>query len=102
MNPFLEHLPWRIAAVAGLVVGGVSLWAGTGLWVTLMRVGVAFVIFAFAGFGLRFVLQQGAIHGGPKSGSRAGAHVDQTTPPMTVEDVSRPAEGVGRRGDEKE
>jgi hypothetical protein len=102
MNPFVEHLPWRIAAVAGLVVGGVSLCAGTGLWVTLMRVGVAFVIFALIGFGLQAILQQGAREDRPKGDARTGAHIDQTTPPMSVEEVSRPAEGIGRRGDENE
>ena len=96
MNSSVEHLPWRIAAVAGLVVGAVSLWAGTGLWVTLLRVGAAFAAFALLGLGLRAVLRQGA------DAPRPGTHMDQTTPPMGVEDVARPTEGVGRRGDESE
>jgi len=39
MNPFLERLPWRIAALAGLLVGGVSLLTGAQPWTCLLRVG---------------------------------------------------------------
>ncbi len=101
MNPSVEHLPWRIAAVAGLVVGAVSLWAGVDLWVVLLRVALAFAAFGLGGLGLRAVLRPSAGHR-PPGVTRPGAHVDQTTPPMSVEDVARPAEGAGRRGDDSE
>jgi hypothetical protein len=102
MNPSVEHLPWRLAAVAGLAVGAVSLWAGVDLWAALLRVGAAFVVFGLGGLGLRAVLRQSAARGGTPPGLRPGAHMDETTPPMRVEDVSRPAEGAGRRGDDSE
>ena len=86
MNPFVEHLPWRIAALAGLCVGVVSVWAGVGFWASLLRVGLAFVVFGLGGLGLRAVLRQG---------QPPGTRIDQTTPPMSVEDVAR-------QGDENE
>ena len=59
MNQFVERLPWRIAALAGLVVGGVSLAVGTDPWQSLLRVGVAFAVFGLAGMGLRALLRPG-------------------------------------------
>lgn len=55
MNYFVG-LPWRIASLAGLLVGGLSLLSGAGAWTCLLRVVVAFVVFAAAGFGLQIVL----------------------------------------------
>ena len=59
MNPFAERLPWRIAALAGLLVGGISLAFGADPWVCLLRVGVAFALFGALGLGLRAVLRSG-------------------------------------------
>lgn len=56
MNHFIG-LPWRVAALAGLLVGGISLLFGAGPWTCLLRVAAAFAVFAAAGFGLQFVLQ---------------------------------------------
>ena len=56
MNHF-AGLPWRIAALAGLVIGAISLLTGAGPWTCLLRVSAAFVVFGAAGFGLRFLLQ---------------------------------------------
>ncbi len=56
MNYF-AGLPWRIAALAGLIVGAISLLTGAGPWTSLLRVGAAFVVFAAAGFGLSYLLQ---------------------------------------------
>lgn len=58
MNHFIG-LPWRIASLAGLLVGGLSLLSGASSWTCLLRVAVAFAVFAAAGFGLQFVLQNG-------------------------------------------
>jgi hypothetical protein len=55
MNHFIG-LPWRVAALAGLLVGGISLLSGAGPWTCLVRVALAFAVFAAAGFGLQFVL----------------------------------------------
>ena len=69
MNHFVG-LPWRIASLAGLLVGGISLLYGVGPWTCLLRVAVAFAVFTAAGFGLQFVLQA----------EPPGRHIDQTTP----------------------
>lgn len=93
MTEFVERLPWRLAALAGLLVGATSLFGGTDIWATLLRVGAAFAVFGLLGLGLRALLLSG-IKDAPPSTPQAvpkdgptGAHVDQTTPEMTVEDL---------------
>jgi len=56
MNHFVG-LPWRIGALAGLIVGAISLLTGADPWTSLLRVSAAFVVFGAAGFGLSFLLQ---------------------------------------------
>ena len=56
MNHFVG-LPWRIASLAGLLVGGISLLYGAGVWTCLLRVALAFAVFGAVGFGLKFALQ---------------------------------------------
>ena len=84
MNPFLEHLPWRVASLAGLMVGAISLATGTDAWACLMRVGAAFILFGALGVGLRTVLGQGVINSPPSASPRTADHrgqrFDQTTP----------------------
>ena len=86
MNLFLERLPLRIAALAGLLVGAVSLAGQVDLWVCLLRAGAAFVSFGLMGLGLRAVLLPG---GPPDSGDGSkGTLLDQTTPPLTPDDLT--------------
>jgi hypothetical protein len=87
MNPFLEHLPWRVASLAGLMVGVISLATGADVWACLLRVGAAFFLFGALGLGLRAVLRQSAAVTPPppaptKPGAadHRGARFDQTTP----------------------
>ena len=84
MNPFLEHLPWRIASLAGLMVGAISLVTGADVWTCLLRVGAAFFLFGTLGLGLRAVLRQSAPAAPPRAGRHAAEHrgrrFDQTTP----------------------
>lgn len=82
MNLFAERLPWRIAALAGLLVGGISLASGADPWVCLMRVGAAFALFGALGLGLRAVLRSGPPPPGPSPPERdgRGRHFDATTP----------------------
>ncbi len=56
-HPFAEHLPWRVAAFAGLMVGAISLVYGADVWTSLLRVAGAFLLFALVGLGLRAALQ---------------------------------------------
>jgi hypothetical protein len=72
MNHFVG-LPWRIASLAGLLVGAISLLTGAGPWTSLIRVSVAFVVFGAAGFGLSFLLQHG-----DAAPPAPGHHFDQT------------------------
>ena len=83
-------------------MGGVSLAVGTDFWQTLLRVGEVFGVFWLAGMGLRGLLRQGQPRPSSGTGTDAarGAHVDQKTPPMGVEDVARPSDGARRGGDE--
>ncbi len=86
MNLFLERLPLRIAALAGLLVGAVSLARGIDLWIGLLRAGVAFLVFGLLGLALRSIL----LPGGPPAGANGpkGTLLDQTTPPMTPGDLT--------------
>ncbi len=91
MNPFLEHLPWRVASLAGLIVGTISLVTGADVWTCLLRVGIAFFLFGILGLGLRAVLRQSAAttpppavdHHAPDhhAPDHRGKRFDQTTPP---------------------
>ena len=84
MNHF-AGLPWRIASLAGLIIGAISLLTGAGPWTTLIRVGVAFAVFGAAGFGLSLLLQ----HADPPAalGQRfEGQHFDQTLPDDSPDD----------------
>ena len=83
MNHFVERLPWRVAALAGLMVGAISLSTGADTWTSLLRVGAAFLLFAALGAGLRAVLRQGTAAPPPKGGRGSdglGRRFDQTTP----------------------
>lgn len=98
MTEFVERLPWRLAALAGLLVGATSLFGGTDIWATMLRVGAASAVFGLLGMGLRALLLPSA-QGTPRPRAKAkladapkGAHVDQSTPEMTVEDLQS-AEG---------
>ena len=77
MNQFVERLPWRVAALAGLTVGAISLAGGVDAWGSLLRVGAAFLLFGLLGLALRAILQQG-MTAPPDAGQ--GRHFDQTTP----------------------
>ncbi len=85
MNPFLEHLPWRVASLAGLMVGAISLATGADVWACLLRVGTAFFLFGAFGLGLRAVLRQSAAvtppPAEPHTADHRGRRFDQTTPP---------------------
>ena len=86
MNHFVERLPWRIASLAGLLVGGISLLTGAEPWTCLLRVGAAFAVFALAGFALRLLLQSAET---PPAAQ--GRHFDQTTPEDSPEEPASPA-----------
>ncbi len=77
MNHF-AGLPWRIASLAGLLVGGISLLYGAGPWTCLLRVALAFAVFGAAGFGLKFILQS--------EPPAQGRHFDQTTPGESLDE----------------
>ena len=80
MNHF-AGLPWRIAALAGLIVGAISLLTGADPWISMLRVSAAFVVFGAAGFGLSLLL-----HAEPPASQ--GRHFDQTTPEESPEDTT--------------
>ena len=82
MNPFLEHLPWRVASLAGLMVGAISLATGADAWACLLRVGAAFFLFGALGVGLRTVLRQGVATPPPppRTADHRGQRFDRTTP----------------------
>ena len=81
-----EHLPWRVAALAGLLVGGISLATGAEVWTCLLRVGAAFLLFALIGLVLRAALQQGTV-----PSATTGRRFDQTTSEDAVEASGDPS-----------
>jgi len=92
MTPFLEHLPWRVAALAGLMVGAISLATGFDAWTCLLRVGVAFLFFGVIGLGLRTVLGQSTIVSPPvPPADHRGQRFDQTTPEEGTDESSSSA-----------
>ncbi len=57
MNDFLQALPWRLAALAGLVIGIVSfIGAQVDFWMGVERVAVAFALFFVLGCVARTLL----------------------------------------------
>ena len=86
MNHF-AGLPWRIAALAGLIVGAISLLTGADPWTSLLRVSAAFAVFAAAGFALSFLLQAGTPPAQDHH-SAQGRHFDQSaSDPQAPEDA---------------
>ena len=85
MNHFFG-LPWRIASLAGLLVGGISLLTGAGAWTCLLRVAVAFAVFGAAGFALKIVLQT-------DSAPVQGKHFDRKTPDDSVDESTSSSTG---------
>ena len=75
MNHF-AGLPWRIAALAGLLVGAISLETGAGFWTCLLRVSAAFVVFGLGGYGLSLLLQAKP----PAPGRHFDQRLDQPDP----------------------
>jgi hypothetical protein len=93
MTEFLERLPLRLGALGGLLVGGASLIAGVDPWVSLLRVGLAFVVFGGLGLGLRALMGKPPPPPDPgptpppSGDTETGSHVDHKTPEMTVDDL---------------
>lgn len=94
MTDFIERLPLRLAALAGLLVGAASVLAGVDAWVVLIRVGIAFAVFGGLGLGLRTILHEASptaphppISTSEPQNSDTGGNVDQKTPEMTVDDL---------------
>jgi len=92
MNDFARRLPWRLAALAGLLIGGVSLAGGTDPWQCLLRAAAAFALFGLLGMGLRALLEIGVPRKEPGPAPPApktnkGTRVDHTTPPMSAGDL---------------
>ena len=56
VNDTLDSLPWLLAAVAALLVGGVSLISGGLVWDSLEKAGAAFVAFGLIGAIIRKIL----------------------------------------------
>ncbi len=87
MNQFLERLPWRVAALAGLMVGAISLVRGADAWTSLLRVGAAFLLFGLFGLILRAALQQGLPH--PPASEGRGQLFDQKTPELPPDEPGK-------------
>ena len=57
MSDFVSSLPWRLAALAALVVGGLSAANGIDAWIDLERAGFGFAAFWVIGSIARSVLR---------------------------------------------
>ena len=92
MNQFVEHLPWRVASLAGLMVGAISLATGADVWSCLLRVGAAFLCFGGVGLGLRAVLRQSVSVTPPsRPPEHRGSRFDQTTPEDGSDETATPS-----------
>lgn len=45
MYNLFEQLPWRVAALAGIIIGSISWYYGADFWVVLERMGMAIAVF---------------------------------------------------------
>jgi hypothetical protein len=70
----LNTLPWRLASLAALIVGGVSIATGaTDVWTGLERVGIAFVAFYVIGAVAKMLLVVSTTHSAGRHPSGADA-----------------------------
>ena len=95
MDELIERLPIRVAALAGMLVGGVSLYGGTSLTGVVERVLAAMVIFGLIASVLKLLMQQSAQEQGFDT-AHMGMHLDTSTPSMTADDLGF---GDGNRGE---
>ncbi len=68
-----ELLPWRLAALGGLLVGGISASFGIELWTALARAGLSFAAFGALGLLGRALL-------GPRPEPKPGQPKDKPEP----------------------
>jgi hypothetical protein len=112
MNDYVERLPVRIAALAGILVGIVSWRYGTGELACLERIAVAMAVFGPLGVALRALLR--SAH--PREETTHVEHeIDTVTPEMDIEslaprdrgrhasgpDWDNPARGRGDQGEKR-
>jgi hypothetical protein len=95
MDEFIDRLPARLAALAGIMVGSVSLYGGTSLLGVGERVLVAMIVFGLLGAILKLLIQQSALEQNYQV-QHMGRHLDASTPSMTADDLGY---GDGHRGE---
>ena len=95
MDEFIDRLPARLAGLAGLLVGSVSLYGGTSLLGVSERVVVAMIVFGALGATFRLLIQQSALEQDYQV-QHMGRHLDASTPSMTADDLGF---GDGNRGE---
>lgn len=96
MDEFIDRLPIRVASLAGLIVGAVSLSRGTSLTGVGERVVAAMLAFGLLTSVLRLLMRQSAREQNYQV-EHMGRHLDATTPGMTADDL-----GFDSRGDRGE
>jgi len=91
MDEFIDRLPARLAGLAGLLVGSVSLYGGTSLLGVSERVVVAMIVFGLLGAIFKLLIQQSAL----EQDQFMGRHLDASTPTMTADDLGFGEGGFG-------
>jgi hypothetical protein len=90
-NDFVERLPMRLGALAGLLVGMVSATiAKADLWFTMIEVGIAFVVFAAFGTVLRSLLAQMMANSPPQAAAPNAEVGDQAAKPDLLSNPRKP------------
>ena len=80
MNDFLQALPWRLAALAGLVIGIVSfIGAQVDFWFGVGRVAAAFALFFVIGSVARTLLIVATPENSPREGSSPASAASERT-----------------------
>ncbi len=86
-----DALPWWLAALAALIVGVLTMASAGDVWASLIRSGIAFVVFCVIGFIARQFLKATA----SRTGDRTHASLPETTDKPKTDSVSSPDEFAG-------
>lgn len=100
MDNFIERMPLRIAALAGLIVGGISLYTDVSLTTCIERVAISLIVFGIAGAILRFAMRLNSQPVEAMHSRHVGTRFDSHMPDDMTDDLTAMERGLmGDQGD---